>query len=51
MIAPRSAAGSLDEMGCGVAPSFHTASTASKNSMLLGRPIVTNESGLTPSSR
>src|SRR5262245_23807276 len=41
MIAARSAAGSRDEIGCGVAPSFHAATTASQNSMPLGRPIVT----------
>ncbi len=51
MIARRSAAGSRDEIGCGVAPSFHTASTASKNSMPFGRPMVTNESGVTPRLR
>src|SRR6185295_9028538 len=49
MIARRSAAGSRDEIGCGVAPSFHTASTDSKNSMEFGSPITTNEFGVTPS--
>ncbi len=51
MIARRSPAGSRDEIGCGVAPSFQAASMASKYSMPFGRPIVTNESCPTPSSR
>src|SRR5262245_33507751 len=51
MIARRSAAGSRDEIGWGVAPSFHTASAASKNSIPFGKPMVTNESGVTPSWR
>ena len=51
MIARRSAAGSRDEIGCGVAPSFHAAIAASKNSMPFGSPMVTNESGVTPSAR
>src|SRR5215472_7268078 len=51
MIALRSAVGSRDEIGCGVAPAFQVATTASKNSMPLGSPIVTNESRPTPRSR
>jgi len=49
MIARRSPAGSRDETGCGVAPSFQAATVASKNSMPFGRPIVTNASRVTPS--
>ena len=49
MIASRSMRGSFADTGCGVAPSFHTAIVASKNSMPFGRPIVTKESGFTPS--
>src|SRR5713226_7609701 len=44
MIALRSLLGSREEIGCGVAPSFQTARVASKNSMLFGRPTVTNVS-------
>ena len=50
MIALRSAAGSLDEIGCGVAPSFQAAIVASKNPIPFGSPIVTNESRVTPRS-
>ena len=50
MIASRSARGSLAETGCGVAPTFHAAITASKNAMPFGSPIVTKESGRTPSA-
>src|SRR6266545_7875317 len=50
MIARRSKAGSGDESGCGVAPGFHAAIVASKNSIPFGRPMVTNESGVTPRS-
>src|SRR5262245_44475536 len=50
MIARRSAAGSRDETGCGVAPSFQVAITASKKAMPFGNPMVTNESLVTPSA-
>ena len=51
MIARRSAAGSLEEIGWGVAPSFHTAIRASKKPIPFGSPMVTSESGVTPRSR
>ena len=51
MIALRSAAGSRDEIGWGVAPSFQAAIVASKKPIPLGRPMVTNESRITPRSR
>ena len=47
-MARRSAAGRREEMGCGVAPSFHAAIAASTKPIPLGRPIVTSESGVTP---
>jgi hypothetical protein len=50
MMASRSKAGSRCETACGVAPHFQVAIIASKNSMLLGRPMVTSESGVTPAS-
>jgi hypothetical protein len=50
-MARRSAAGSREEMGCGVAPSFQAATAASKKSMPFGSPMVTSESGFTPSVR
>ena len=50
MMARRSAAGRLDEIGCGVAPSFQAAMVASKKPMLLERAMVTNESRVTPSA-
>src|SRR5438093_10527675 len=50
MIALRSAAGSRDEIGCGVAPSFQAAIVASKKPIPFGSPIVTNESRVTPRS-
>ena len=49
-MALRSTAGSRDEIGCGVAPSFQTATVASKNSMPFGSPMVTKESRVTPRS-
>lgn len=51
MIACRSRAGSRWDTGCGVAPHFHAAMAASRNSMVFGSPIVTKESGVTPSCR
>lgn len=50
IMAPRSMVGSRAETGCGVARAFQTAIVASTNSMPLGRPIVTELSGVTPSS-
>ena len=49
MIACRSRAGSREDTGWGVAPHFHVAMAASRNSTVFGRPIVTNESRVTPS--
>ena len=50
-MARRSAAGSREEIGCGVAPSFHAAIMASKKPIPFGSPMVTSESGVTPSAR
>ena len=49
-MASRSAAGSRHEIGWGVAPSFQTAITASRNSAVFGSPMVTKRSGVTPSA-
>lgn len=51
MIAAVSRPGNFAEIGCGIAPHFHTAIVAVTNSMPLGSPIVTNESRVTPSCR
>src|SRR4029453_13286057 len=50
MVARRSAPGNGEEVGWGVAPSFHAAIVASKKPMQLGKPIVTSEFGVTPTS-
>src|SRR5262245_61234951 len=47
-IARRSADGNREEIGCGVAPSFHAATADSKNPIPFGSPMVTRESGVTP---
>jgi hypothetical protein len=47
-MARRSAPGSREEIGCGVAPSFHAAIAASKKAIPFGSPMVTSESGVTP---
>jgi hypothetical protein len=47
----RSGPGSREEIGCGVAPSFHAAIAASKKAIPFGSPMVTSESGVTPRAR
>ena len=49
-IASRSRAGSCAESGNGVAPAFHTAIVAARNSIELGSMIATSDSGVTPAA-